>query len=209
MVVALAAVGILMVYSSSAMRGYLSADADTFQTVGPQIQWALLGIVAMVAMMRIDYRYLRLISVPAYAAALGLLALVGGTLTMASIAALPILIGLAVDYAIQFQARFDESGSARDAAAAGGPTIATACLATAAGFLALQLSPIPMVRGFGWLLIVGIAIAFVLALTTGLGTLALWRAGPVAVGDPPSPRTPRGWSPLRRHPPEGPSCETQ
>ena len=75
-VVALAAVGILMVYSSSAMRGYLSADADTFQTVGPQIQWALLGIVAMVAMMRIDYRYLRLASIPFYAAALGLLILV-------------------------------------------------------------------------------------------------------------------------------------
>ena len=35
-------------------------------------------------------------------------ALFGGSLTMASIAVLPILIGLAVDYAIQFQARFDE-----------------------------------------------------------------------------------------------------
>ena len=33
----------------------------------------------------------------------------GGSLTMASIAVLPILIGLAVDYAIQFQARFDEA----------------------------------------------------------------------------------------------------
>jgi cell division protein FtsW len=75
-VVALAAVGILMVYSSSAMKGYLSADADTFQTVGPQIQWALLGLVAMVAMMRIDYRYLRLASIPAYVVALGLLCLV-------------------------------------------------------------------------------------------------------------------------------------
>lgn len=75
-VVALTAVGILMVYSSSAMRGYLSDDANTFQIVGPQIQWALLGIVAMVAMMRIDYRYLRLVSVPAYAAAVGLLILV-------------------------------------------------------------------------------------------------------------------------------------
>ena len=42
-VVALSAIGILMVYSSSAMRGYLSAD-DTFATVGPQIQWALLGV---------------------------------------------------------------------------------------------------------------------------------------------------------------------
>ena len=143
-----------------------------------------------------------LIALIAVAITFGLLALVGGSLTMASIAALPILIGLAVDYAIQFQARFDELGSVKDAAAAGGPTIATACLATALGFLALQLSPIPMVRGFGWLLILGIVIAFGLALTTGLGTLALWRAGPVAAGDPPSPRTPRGWSPLLRHPPE-------
>jgi predicted RND superfamily exporter protein len=97
------------------------------------------------------------IALTSVAITFGLLALVGGSLTMASIAALPILIGLAVDYAIQFQARYDEMGSARDAAAAGGPTIAAACFATAAGFLALQLSPIPMVRGFGWLLIVGVA----------------------------------------------------
>jgi len=75
-VVALAAVGILMVYSSSAMKGYLSAEADTFQTVGPQIQWALLGLLAMVGMMRVDYRYLRLASIPGYVIALGLLVLV-------------------------------------------------------------------------------------------------------------------------------------
>ena len=75
-VVALAAIGILMVYSSSAMKGYLSAEADTFQTVGPQIQWALLGLVAMVGMMRVDYRYLRLVSIPGYVVALGLLVLV-------------------------------------------------------------------------------------------------------------------------------------
>ena len=42
----------------------------------------------------------------------------------------------------------------------GGPTIATACLATMAGFLALLLSPTPMVRSFGLLLVVGVAIAF-------------------------------------------------
>jgi cell division protein FtsW len=76
LVVALAAIGILMVYSSSAMKGYLSADADTFATVGPQIQWAVLGIAAMVVMMRIDYRYLRLVSVPAYLVGLVLLVLV-------------------------------------------------------------------------------------------------------------------------------------
>ena len=75
-VVALTAVGILMVYSSSALKGYLSQDADTFATVGPQIQWAILGLVAMLVMMRVDYRYLRLASVPFYLFAIGLLVLV-------------------------------------------------------------------------------------------------------------------------------------
>ena len=69
---------------------------------------------------------------------------------MATIAVLPVLIGLAVDYAIQFQARHDEvrrrerltsAEAAAAAAAAGGPTIATAGLATAVGFLVLLLSP--------------------------------------------------------------------
>ena len=145
-----------------------------------------------------------LIALMAAAITFGLLALVGGSLTMASIAALPILIGLGVDYAIQFQARFDESGSAVEAARRGGPTIAAACVATAVGFLALQLSPIPMVRGFGWVLIVGVAVAFVAALTVGLGTLAHWRAGPVTAGDPPSlpvAKASSGRGSLRRHPP--------
>ena len=111
------------------------------------------------------------IALAAAALTFGLLGLFGGSLTMASIAVLPILIGLAVDYAIQLQARFDEAvaeglagaEAARAAATRGGPTIATACLATAAGFLALQLSPTPMVRSFGLLLVVGVGIAFLLA----------------------------------------------
>ena len=40
-VVALTAIGILMVYSSSAHAGLPAPDDDTFATVGPQIQWAL------------------------------------------------------------------------------------------------------------------------------------------------------------------------
>jgi cell division protein FtsW len=75
-VVALTAIGILMVYSSSALKGYLSQDADTFATVGPQIQWAILGFVAMALMMRVDYRYLRLASVPFFLFAIVLLVLV-------------------------------------------------------------------------------------------------------------------------------------
>ncbi|HXI81867.1 MAG TPA: putative peptidoglycan glycosyltransferase FtsW [Verrucomicrobiae bacterium] len=64
-VVALTAIGILMVYSSSAMKSYIATD-DTLSIVGPQIGWAALGMVALAGMMRVDYRYLRFISVPAY-----------------------------------------------------------------------------------------------------------------------------------------------
>ena len=74
-VVALTAIGILMVYSSSAMKAYLQDD-DTLSIVGPQIGWAALGIAAMAGMMRLDYRYLRFVSVAGYVVALLLLILV-------------------------------------------------------------------------------------------------------------------------------------
>jgi cell division protein FtsW len=74
-VVALTAIGILMVYSSSAMKAYIATD-DTLSIVGPQIGWAALGMIAMAAMMRVDYRYLRFVSVPLYVLALALLVLV-------------------------------------------------------------------------------------------------------------------------------------
>ncbi len=115
----------------------------------------------------------------------GAVSLVGGSLTMASIAVLPILIGLAVDYAVQFQARAREgsgsgSGDVVEAIIAAAPTIATAALATAAGFLALLLSPVPMVRGFGELLIVGIAIALACALSAGTAAMVMRRRAPSA-----------------------------
>ena len=126
----------------------------------------------------------------------GLLALVGGSLTMASIAVLPILIGLAVDYAIQLQARYDETlestadptEAARSAASRAGPTIAIACLATAAGFLVLLLSPIPMVRGFGLLLVAGVLIAFAVAFLAGFAALGLRTLKAGGRGVPPAHR---------------------
>jgi cell division protein FtsW len=74
-VIALTAIGILMVYSSSAMKAYLQDD-DTLSVVGPQIGWAALGIAAMAGMMRVDYRYLRYLSVPGYIFGLVILVLV-------------------------------------------------------------------------------------------------------------------------------------
>jgi hydrophobe/amphiphile efflux-3 (HAE3) family protein len=118
----------------------------------------------------------------------GALSIAGASLTMASIAVLPVLVGLAVDYSIQFQSRVGEEfeqlgpggGSVEEralrvsrAAAAGAPTIATAGAASAAAMLALLLSPVPMVRGFGVLLVVGVAVALALALTVGAAAMAL------------------------------------
>ena len=128
----------------------------------------------------------------------GALSAVGASLTVASVAVLPVLVGLAVDYAIQFQARVAEQaelgtatppGSAlgapppdvpevvRRAAAAGAPTIATAAAASAAAMLVLLLSPVPMVRGFGVLLVVGVAIALLCALSAGAAAISLSSGG--------------------------------
>ena len=122
------------------------------------------------------------IALLATALTFGALALSGSSLTMASVAVLPVLVGLSVDYAIQFQSRVHEAlqdGAAsaldaiREAAAQGAPTIATAALASIGGLLVLMLSPVPMVRGFGLLLVLGIALAFLCALTAGSAVLVL------------------------------------
>jgi uncharacterized protein len=123
----------------------------------------------------------------------GALSVVGASLTVASIAVLPVLVGLAVDYAIQFQSRVDEAfaeaslspgdggahppkdarAAVRRAAIAGAPTIATAGIASIGAMLVLLLSPVPMVRGFGLLLVAGVVIAFLCALTAGSAVLVL------------------------------------
>jgi uncharacterized protein len=119
--------------------------------------------IALLIVFRSRLRLLPLaIALAASGITFGAMSLIGASLTMASIAVLPILIGLAVDYAIQFQ-----SG------ASSAETLATAALATATGFLVLLLSPVPMVQGFGLLLVVGIGIALLCALTAGPAVLAL------------------------------------
>ncbi|MSW96357.1 MAG: MMPL family transporter, partial [Actinobacteria bacterium] len=63
--------------------------------------------------------------------------------------------------------------AAREAGVRGAPTIVLAAAATAAGFLVLAGSPVPMVRNFGILLVAGIVIALVVALTFGVAVQAL------------------------------------
>ncbi len=169
--------------------------------------------LALMLVLRPPLRLLPLgVALASTALLFGLVSLLGGSLTIAAIAMLPVLIGLAVDYAIQIQARFAEARAggappgraAVSAAGAGGPVIGTACLATMAGFAVFALSPSPLVRSFGFLLVGGIAIAFAVALTAGLAALALsaWRgpgraaggrAGSAGGGDTRAPGARRLW----------------
>jgi cell division protein FtsW len=71
-VVALAAIGILMVYSASAIDSYANSQ-NTFQLVVPQIGAGLAGMATMIVLARIDYRYLRKVSLLLAIAALALL----------------------------------------------------------------------------------------------------------------------------------------
>jgi hydrophobe/amphiphile efflux-3 (HAE3) family protein len=118
----------------------------------------------------------------AAAVTFGALSLVGASLTVASAAVLPVLVGFAVDYAIQFQSRVAEGFEQEQeetatiigrTAGMGGPTIATAAAGSASAMLVLLLSPVPMVRGFGILLVIGVAVALGCALTAGAAALAL------------------------------------
>ena len=74
-VIALTAVGILMVYSASAIPQY-ALTQNTFQLVAPQVVAGLLGFAAMVVLMNLDYRYWRVVSVPLAGLALILLLIV-------------------------------------------------------------------------------------------------------------------------------------
>jgi cell division protein FtsW len=70
-VVALAALGILMVYSASALASY-ARSGNTFRMLAPQILAGLIGVATMICLTRVDYRWLRSVSV--------LLALLSGVL---------------------------------------------------------------------------------------------------------------------------------
>jgi uncharacterized protein len=156
------------------------------ESISHSILVLLVGaLVVMAATLALVFRArLRLlplvVALAAAALTFGGLALTGASLTMASIGVLPVLIGLGVDYAIQLQSRVQEeerpgepvAAAVDRTAARGAPTLATAAAATGAGFLVLALSPVPMVRGFGLLLVAGIAVALACALTLGIAALS-------------------------------------
>ena len=77
-----------------------------------------------------------------------------------------------------------QSASARDEGSVVAPTIAVAALTTAIGFLVLVLSPVPMVRSFGLILVAGVLLGLVAALI--LNQEFAWRG--IAHDVPAAPR---------------------
>ena len=100
-------------------------------------------------------------------------------LTMVSMAAFPILIGLGIDYAIQFQNRIEEefqqgesiATAAIDTVAHTGPAVLIALIITGAGFFSLFSSSVPMIQDFGLLCIIGIIMCYISSLFVGVTVL--------------------------------------
>jgi cell division protein FtsW len=74
-VVALVAIGVVMVYSASSVRSYISTSDPGSQGFQQGI-WAAIGLVLMVGASRVDFRVLRSAAIPVFVVTLVLLAVV-------------------------------------------------------------------------------------------------------------------------------------
>ncbi|MDO9550565.1 MAG: hydrophobe/amphiphile efflux-3 (HAE3) family transporter [Methanoregula sp.] len=101
----------------------------------------------------------------------GVIGFSGMQITMVTIGAFPVMIGIGIDYAIQFHSRFDEEIRKSPIAEAitttitkTGPSVLYALIATAMGFIALTISPLPMIRSFGMTCVIGICCCYIAAI---------------------------------------------
>lgn len=102
----------------------------------------------------------------------GVMGLANIPISMVVIAAFPVLIGIGIDYAIQFHSRIDEEarrfGDIESAAGktivSSGPAILYAMVATSLGFIAMYAAPIPMVVDFGITCLIGVICCYISAL---------------------------------------------
>lgn len=93
-------------------------------------------------------------------ATLGFMSWVNVPVTMVSMAVFPILIGLGIDYSIQFHNRFHEEQSVQTTLSQIGKAVGIAVFATVLGFISLYASPVPMIQDFGKMLTIGVIVSF-------------------------------------------------
>ncbi len=120
-----------------------------------------LMLVILMVIFKVRWRVLPLVTVfIAVVGTLGLMGSVGIPMTMVSMAVFPILIGLGIDYSIQFHNRYEEEKSMKTTLRQMGPAVATAVFATVLSFIALYKSPVPMVQDFGKMLTIGVIVSY-------------------------------------------------
>ena len=112
--------------------------------------------------------------------AFGLAGYLGIPLTLVTIAGLPVMLGIGIDYAIQMHSRIEEEviianspHPIQEAARGLGPALLVVTFDAVFAFLALQISHVPMVRAFGWLLTVGIVAICVSSILNPLAILGM------------------------------------
>ena len=133
----------------------------------------LLMVVAMAFLFgHVRYRFLPVfIVMMGVIVSFGMMGVSGTGLTMMVMAAFPVMIGIGIDYAIQFQTRFDEEVRKTSIDEAvyttitqSGSAVAIAMVATSLGFIALAMAPFPMVVDFGVICVVGVLSCYLCAL---------------------------------------------
>jgi uncharacterized protein len=112
--------------------------------------------------------------------AFGLAGYLGIPLSVVTIAGLPVLLGVGIDYAIQMHSRIEEEvvidradHPIQEAAVNLGPPLLVVTFAIVVAFLALRFSRVPMIRDFGLLLAVGIVMICVCSIVATLATLGI------------------------------------
>jgi hydrophobe/amphiphile efflux-3 (HAE3) family protein len=133
----------------------------------------LIMIVVLLVGFRSGRRRLRTLLLAGVATVVtaGLTEIAGLGLSIATIAALPVVLGLALDYAVQVQARYWDERTFRapkEAAVAAvhgvGPVLTVAAVSTCAGFLTLTLGNVPVLDRLGWTLVIGTATSLLVVL---------------------------------------------
>lgn len=130
-------------------------------------------ILILVLLFRVRWRLLSLFMVIISALwTFGLMGYLSIPLTMTTMAVLPILIGLGIDFSIQFHNRYQEEITRRDSVGEAIvtsvtqmlPVVGIGLLATIIGFITLYISKVPMIRDFGVVLAMGIIISYLVGL---------------------------------------------
>jgi hydrophobe/amphiphile efflux-3 (HAE3) family protein len=112
--------------------------------------------------------------------AFGVAGYIGIPLTIVTIAGLPVMLGIGIDYAIQMHARVEEEvvidrseHPIQETSRSLGPALLVVTFDAIFAFLALRFAKTPMIRDFGLLLAVGIAVICVCSIIMPLAILGI------------------------------------